>query len=254
MSEQYNDLIFKLGDLARECLVNRPTQPRAMACVLRAEEALVARQDELADLEDQMNEADAAYQDAQADAKAESDELQITVKKFKLAVNAVEGRVRELRKKLAAKRLEHKHSLDGVKKADERHKELEMHASVTRIEQSALSIKRLRLSTLRMGHEIQDLERQLEKALTPIPGRPGGEGILARKRQLEIEDECEQRRLDHEALLEELDAALTAKEEEVTAAEDYLDQALFLLGEECYAERISDPSLAALYPRLDKVA
>lgn len=254
MGDRYNELIFQLGDLARDRLANRPNPPRSMARVLRAEEALIARQDELADLEAQMNEADEIYQEAQADSQAEFDELQVLVKKYKLAVNAVEGNVRDLRKKLAVLRLEHKRAMLAVKQADAKHRELEMHASHTRIEQSKVSIKRLRLQTLRMGNEIQELERQLRRALTPVPGRPGGEGILARKRQLEIEDESEQRRLDHESYLEAMDRELAAKEQEVNAAEDYLDQALYLLGEECYAERIGDPSLAALYPKLDKVA
>lgn len=254
MADKYNELIFQLGDLARDRLVNLPDPPKAMARVLRAEEALLARQEELADLEAQMNEADEAYQDAQADAKSEFDELQVLVKKYKLAVNAVEGNVRDLRKKLASMRLEHKRASLAVKQADAKHRDLEMHASHTRLEQSSQVMKRLRLQTLRLGNEIQDHERQLRRALTPVPGRPGGEGILARKRQLEIEDETEQRRLDHEEFLEELDRELAVKEEELNAAEDYLDQALYLLGEECYAERIADPSLAALYPRLDRVA
>ena len=52
--------------------------------------------------------------------------------------------------------------------------------------------------------------------------------------------------------MKELDDAIAAKEEEVKAAEDFLDQALFLLGEEVYGERIADPALAALYLRLDR--
>ena len=41
---------------------------------------------------------------------------------------------------------------------------------------------------------------------------------------------------------------------ELQAADDYLDQAVFLLGEEVYAARLSNPVLAALYPRLDKAS
>jgi hypothetical protein len=50
----------------------------------------------------------------------------------------------------------------------------------------------------------------------------------------------------------ELDQAIAQKEEEIQAAEDYLDQALFLLGEEVYKQRISDAQLAPFYPRLDR--
>jgi hypothetical protein len=88
--------------------------------------------------------------------------------------------------------------------------------------------------------------------LTPRPGQPGAQGILAHKRLLEMEDEAETRKADFEQLMEDLDRAIGTKEQEVTAAEDYLDQALFLLGEECYSQRLADPALAAMYPRLDK--
>jgi hypothetical protein len=69
-----------------------------------------------------------------------------------------------------------------------------------------------------------------------------------------MEDEAEGRKAEHEARMQELDQQIAAKEEEVHAAEDYLDQAVFLLGEEVYGARINDPALAALYPRLDKAS
>lgn len=52
----------------------------------------------------------------------------------------------------------------------------------------------------------------------------------------------------------ELDQATAAREQETRAAEDFLDQSLFLLGEDVYASRIQDAALAAFYPRLDAAA
>jgi hypothetical protein len=253
-ADQYNELIFKLGDLARERLVSREKPPRTMSRVLKAEEAVIARQEELADLEQQMNDADAEFQDAEAAYREEFAELQAVVKQFKRAVDGVEGRVRDLRKRLAARRLDHRHAQTAIKKAELRHRDLEMGGNPTRIEESRQVLRKMRLMALRMGNEVKDMEQQMDEALTPLPGQPGGEGIVARRRQLELEDQAEQRRADHEEQLAELDAALAVKEEEVQAAEDYLDQALFLLGEECYTQRLEDPSLSALYPRLDRVA
>lgn len=251
--ESYNDLIFQLGDLARERLANKPTAPASMQRVFRAEEALIARQDELAALEQQMNDEDAAYQAYLAQLEADRQRHQLVVKKFKRAVDAIEGRVRELRKKLATRRADHRYGADSLKKEERKFADLEMTShDPEKIEIARQNLKKLRLAQMRLGREIEELQDELDRALTPNPGQPGADGILAHKRLLELEDESEQRKQDFEALMQELDQAIAEKEQEVAAAEDYLDQALFLLGEECYAQRIPDPALAALYPRIDR--
>src|SRR6478672_2064403 len=105
-AETYNDLVFKLGDLARERLPNKPNCPRSMERVYRAEEALVARQDELAALEEQMNGEDNAYNEFLAQQEAEKAQLSATVKRWKKAVEGIEGRVRDLRKKISSRKAE----------------------------------------------------------------------------------------------------------------------------------------------------
>jgi hypothetical protein len=100
--------------------------------------------------------------------------------------------------------------------------------------------------------ELEELQASLAQALTPAPGQPGAEGVLAHRRLLELEDLQAVREEAAEALLAQLDQALAAKEQEAQAAEDFLDQSLFLLGEDVYASRIPDAALAALYPRLDR--
>jgi oligoendopeptidase F len=67
-----------------------------------------------------------------------------------------------------------------------------------------------------------------------------------------MEDEMNVRKEAHEQAMAEIDRAIGEKETEVKAAEDYLDQALFLLGEDVYAQRIADAQLAPFYPRLDR--
>jgi hypothetical protein len=68
-----------------------------------------------------------------------------------------------------------------------------------------------------------------------------------------MEDESELRQEAHEGSMADLDRAIADQEQKVTAAEDYLDQALFLLGEECYQERIPDRALDGWYLKLDQV-
>lgn len=251
--ETYNDLIFQLGDLARERLANKPNHPQSMLRVFRAEEALVARQDELAALEQQMNDEDATYQDYVAEVEAEKIRHQATVKKYKRAVDAIEGRVKELRKKLATKKADHRYGGDSIKKEEKKLADLEMTShDPSRVEIARQNMKKLRLAHMRQGREVEEIQHDLDMALTPTPGQPGADGILAHKRLLELEDELEQRRVDFEQFMQDLDQAIAEKEQEVAAAEDYLDQALFLLGEDCYAQRLPDPALAALYPRIDR--
>lgn len=252
-ADSYNDLIFQLGDLARDRLAGKPNCPRTMDRVYRAEEALVARRDELAALEQQMNDEDAAYQDFLAQQEEEKIGLQETVKKWRRAVDAIEGKVKDMRKALSGKRAESRYAAKGLKKLEAKIADMEMTRQDTRdIDTARQNLKKNRLSQMRLARDIEALEYDLNHALTPAPGQPGAPGILAHKRLLEMQDQAEERKEAFEQLMEEFDQAIAAKEQEIQAAEDYLDQALFLLGEDVYAQRISDAQLAPFYPRLDR--
>lgn len=252
-AEPYNDLIFQLGDLARDRLAGKPNCPRTMDRVYRAEAALVARREELTSLEQQMNDEDAAWQEYLAQYQADRDaELEI-VKKWKKAVDAVEGQTKALRKTLSNRRADLRYAQDALKKLEKKHADLEL----TTRDESVLgmsrdNLKKNRIQQMRLAREVEDLERQVAQALTPKPGQPGAAGILAHKRMLELEDEMTARKEALDQAMAELDQAIAEKETEVQAAEDYLDQALFLLGEDVYAQRIADAQLAPFYPRLDR--
>ncbi|WP_164021144.1 hypothetical protein [Pyxidicoccus trucidator] len=251
--ETYNDLIFQLGDLARDRLPGKPNCPRSMDRVYRAEEAVVTRRDELAGLEQEMNDEDGAWQDFQAQQAEERTGHQAIVKKWKKAVDAIEGKVKDLRKLLSTRRAELRYAQDGLLKLEQKIKDMELTGQeIGKIDVARTNLKKNRLAQMRLGREVEDLEVRLSTALTPLPGQPGAAGILAHKRLLEMEDEEEARKLDHEQRMAELDQAIVTHEEQVKAAEDYLDQALFLLGEDVYAQRIPDAQLAPFYPRLDR--
>ncbi|MCP3144459.1 hypothetical protein [Pyxidicoccus xibeiensis] len=251
--ETYNDLIFQLGDLARDRLPGKPNCPRSMDRVYRAEEAVVARRDELAALEQEMNDEDAAYQDFQAQQGEERAKHDAIVKKWKKAVDAIEGKVRDLRKLLSTRRAELRYAQDGLNKLEKKIKDMELIGQdAATLDTARANLKKNRLTQMRLGRELEDLELRLATALTPTPGQPGAAGILAHKRLLEMEDEEEARKLEHEGRMAELDQAIATQEEQVRAAEDYLDQALFLLGEDVYAQRIPDGQLTPFYARLDR--
>ncbi|MET0406498.1 MAG: hypothetical protein ABW123_29040 [Cystobacter sp.] len=252
-ADSYDDLIFQLGDLARDRLAGKPNCPRTMDRVYRAEQALVDRRDELAALENQLNEDDAAWQEELAKYEAARAVQAEIVKKWKKAVDAVEGEIRTLRKTLSSRRADLRYAQDALKKMEKKHADLEL----TTRDESKLSIsrdnmKKNRLQAMRLGREVETMERDIELALTPKPGQPGAAGIIAHKRILGMEDEMAVRKEGAEGGLTELEQAIAQKEGEVQAAEDYLDQALFLVGEDVYAQRIADAQLAAFYPRLDR--
>jgi|CXWL01.1.fsa_nt_gi hypothetical protein len=251
----YDDLIFALGDLARERLANKPGAPRTMDRVFKAEDGVIARREELAAIEVDMNDEDAAYQDfiEQQDAE-EAEQLEI-VKKWKRAVEGIEGRSRDMRKKISTWKATMRYEKLSLKTAEEKHRDFEMASGheVEKIAVSAAVLKKTRLNLMRRQRDIEELELEFQTLLTPRPGQPGAQGILAHRRILEMEDEAEERKAGHTERMKALEEEIVVKEEELKAAEEYLDQAVFLLGEDCYQKRIADPAMAALYPKLDQV-
>jgi hypothetical protein len=252
-AESYNDLIFEVGDMARERLANKASAPRSIDRVLKAEEALLLRQQELQELEGQMNDEDAAYQDYVAQSEAERAENDDVVGKYKRAVDVIEHKVRDLRKALSKARSEQRFGAKDLKLVEKRIAEWEQAgADPAKIETGKQNLKKLRLRQMRVTKHVEELESQVNQIFDVPDGAPGAEGIRAHKRNMDIEDELETKKDEFDSLMQEIDEAIAGKEEELRAAEEYLDQAVFLLGEECYAQRIADPALAAFYPRLDR--
>jgi hypothetical protein len=251
-AESYNDLIFQLGDLARERLPDKPNCPRSMDRVFKAEDAVLARREELAQLEARMNDEDAAHRESLAAMEQEGEEQAAVVKQYKRAVDAIQGRVKELRKKIASGRVQLRYDKKAIALMDQKHRDLEMTTrDVAKIRQSHENLKRTKVAVMRKERELEDLQRDFDVVLTPEQGQPGAPGILAFKRILIMEDEAEERKAEFEATMADLDAAIAAKEQEVKASEEYLDRAVFMLGEDCYNQRLPEPELAVLYPRID---
>ena len=253
-SAKYDDLILQLGDLARDRLANRPGAPRTMDRVFKAEDVVLARREDVAELEAEMNEEDAAYQDFIAQQEAEEGEQQEIVKKWRRAVEGVDGRSRELRKKISTLKATLRYEKLALKTAEEKHRDFELTNAheAERIAISAGMLKKTRLQMMRRQRDIEELEHEFQTLLTPKPGQAGAQGILAHRRLLEMEDEAEDRKAENKERMAELEAAIVGKEEELQAAEDYLDQAVFLLGEECYQKRLPDPEMSVLYAKLDR--
>lgn len=252
--ENFADLILQLGDLARERLGDAPNPPAAMESVFAAEDVLVAVREEKEALEHEMNDEDAAYRDFLDQQSAERAEQQEIVKKWKKAVEGVEVRSRDMRKKLSSQKAAHRYEKESLRRAEAAHKDLELKAAHDpgKVQFSLENLKKLRLKSMRKERDLEEMERDLELVLTPRPGQPGAQGILAHKRLLELEDEAETRKADHDERMKTLDETIAAREEEEKDAEADLDDAIAALGEEVYQQRLADPALSPFYARLDK--
>jgi chromosome segregation ATPase len=251
--ETYNELIFQLGDLARDELVKKERYPKSMDRVFKAEEVVARLREEMKALEDELNEEDAAYQEMLAAHEEERGPLQETMKRYHKAIEAIQGRSKDLRKKIQAQKAAIKYDTVSFGKAEQRHHDLELSTTDEyKLDESKGLVKRLRLQLMRRQRDLEELEIQFNQLLSPQEGTKGAPGVLAHKRMMEMEMEAEQRKEALDALTAEIDQAIAEKEAELQAAEDFLDQAIFLLGEDCYQQRIPEPALAALYPKIDR--
>ena len=183
--ESYQDLVFQLGDLARERLVSRPNAPRSMDRVLKAEEALVLRQQELQELEASMNAEDEAWNQFLADLENERAEKMVLVKRWGKAVEGILGRVKDLRKQIAAKKADLKYGQQSLKMAEKKHADYEMTANdPQKVELSRQNLKKLRLGHMRQARNIEELEYQFNQAFEVGGGQPGGPGEVAQSGRL----------------------------------------------------------------------
>lgn len=252
--ESYNDLIFQLGDLAREHLADTKNPPRAMAAVFDAEDAVLAVRQEIEGLEGELNDEDAAWHDFLAAQEDEKEKQKAIVARWKSAVIGVEGRSRDMKKKLSSQKAAHRYMKDSLRRAEASFKEMELREGhdVKKLNLTRENLKKQRLHIMRDARSLEELEWELNQVLTPRPGQQGAQGILAHKRILELEDEFEEREHDHKEKMKDLDAAIGDREEALKGVEEELDGCIFDLGEECYADRVPHQALNPMYPKLDK--
>lgn len=252
--ESYNDLVYALGDLAREHLSDSKRQPAAMAEVFTAEDAVLAVRDDIAALEEELNQEDRSWQDFLDQQEAEKREQLEIVRKWRTAVAGVETRSRDLKKKILSLKAAFRYQRKALKIAEAKHKDLEMREGhdPRKITLSKENLKKTRLHLMREQRNLEEREWEFNQVLTPRPGQVGAQGILAHKRILELEDAHEEREDLHQERMKEIDDAIASKEAEATLAEEDLDAAIFALGEACYADRVTHPSLNPFYARIDK--
>jgi hypothetical protein len=251
-SENYNDLIFKLGDLARERLAGRPNAPRSMDRVLKAEETLIAREEELKGIEAAMDEEEAAYNEFREAVEEEKASLEPLIQKYKKSVAFAEDNLKKAREKIASKENDLKHAKLSVQKEEAKLKSYEELGDKGKAEGSRSSVKQARMDVMRRQREINEMKEAADKILFPEDDSPASEAVRGKGRISDLEKQLEERVEQYNAALADLDAQAADKEQEIQAAREYHDQAIFLLGEEVLNLRISDPALVPLYLKLDR--
>src|SRR5688500_608433 len=122
----YNDLVFQLGDLARERLANKPQAPRSMDRVFRAEDGVVRLREELAALEHEMNDTDQSYRELLEVRAAERKNLAVVVKRHQKAVDGVSSHTKDLRKQLSSRRAALSYDRKSLRGVEKKHRDLEL--------------------------------------------------------------------------------------------------------------------------------
>ncbi len=251
--EAYQTLISQIAQIARAKIYDDPDCPRSIDRVVRAEEAVEARHQELADIEAQMDELDAATQDLKAQIEEERERSSRLVERWKKPVEAQLKRVKDAQSKLKTKEGNLRYAQKALEKEELKLQDAIDSNDAGRIDILRQNNKKLRLEYMKQERELGELREEVERLKYPT-GVQGEDAIHARMRLLELENQLEQQEEDVKAQLAELDQAAADKEQEIQGAEEFLAEAMYLFGEDVYASRTPDPQLDRLYADLDHVA
>ena len=250
--DTYEDLIFRLGDVAYERLWNKPNAPGVIERVIKAAEAYEARQVELREIEAAMDAEEVAYNEFRDACSAEDADCQQLVDKHAKAVKVAESKAKSILSKLVTRRNDVAHSRRALEKYEAHVKEYEAIGEVEKAKPARENLKRAKLDLMKRTRECEDMQTEYDKIMNPESG-PAAEAIRARRRQKDLEMQLDERTEAYNEQIGELNKEAGAKDDEVKATRSFYDKALFLLGEEVYRDRIADPALSAFYPKIDKL-
>ncbi|MBI5547860.1 MAG: hypothetical protein HY901_28590 [Deltaproteobacteria bacterium] len=251
--DTYEDLVFKLGDVAYERLWNKPHAPKLIQRVIKAAEGFEARQVELKEIETTMDEEEASYHEFSEACSQEDQECQVLVDRHAQAVKLAEGKAKAVESRLVTRRKDVTASRGALTKYEAQVKRLEELGEFEKTKVPKENLKRAKIDLMKRIRECEDMQVEYDRIMNPEMG-PAAEAIRARRRQKDLEQQLEERTEAYNARINELNDEAAAKDEEVKAAREYYENALFMLGEEVYRQRIPDPALSAFYPKIDRAA
>ena len=254
--KRMDELLIQLGELAREHLAQKGGKLKAMPILFAIEERIIALEEEIESLEEAINQEDLEYQDFLERHLAEKAENEEIAKKWKKAVQGVETRSRDLKKKLAGAKATLRYEHNNLKAAEAKHADLELREAhdERKVALSKENLKKMRLQLMKKSRDIEEMGRSFKSILTPKPGQLGAQGILAYKRLLEMEDEQEELKQKVDEKIAELSEKIgVLEEQDLKDAYVELEDALYELGVECYEGHIQHPSFAPIVEALEKM-
>lgn len=251
-ADNYDDLIFTLGDIAYERYWNRPGDLKSIDLVIQAAEKLENYQLELQEIEASMDEEEEAYKEFQAAVEAESAECQELIEKHIKPVKLAESKAKAIESTLVTKRKDLGVARQNLSKLDKQIKQWEADGYLDKAKENRMRYKNLKMDFLKRNRECEELQEQYESIMNPDSG-PGVEGIRARRRQIDLDQQMDERADEYNERIQELEDQATTAERNASEAQREYEDRVMDLGEEVYGKRIADPALAALYPRIDKL-
>lgn len=252
-SESLDELIFKLGDIAYERLWNKPNPPRGIERATRAGEEWEQRQLELRDIEDAMDAEEQAYHEFREACETESAQCQELVDQYPKQVQAAESKAKSAEAKAFTRRKDLAASQRALEKYERQIDAVEALGEVEKAKAARATLKHAKLDLMKRAREVEEFQAEYDQIMNPESG-PFAEAIRARRRQRDLKAQLEERTEAYNALITELNQQAAAKDDAVKAARQAYEQALVRVGGEVYKLRISDPALAAFYPKIDKLA
>lgn len=251
IEDEYFDALVELGEL----VVQRPPRSvrlRRLPGVEQTQQVLEKRQKELQRIEQKMEHSTSKSDREAEEESAELPDLEATIHENRAGIANVERKVSALSKELKAKKANFKYFVLQVEAQQKKVDDLDEAGKFEKADGERRQLKHVKLEHMRQESGLRDLEEDIEMTLS-AEGR-FGDGVRAKMRREEIQENTESRDKDLRTLMEEIDRDAVDKEGQIADADDAYAEALAAVGEEVYGQRIEDPRFTALYAALDPLA
>ena len=204
MADNYDDLIFTLGDIAYERYWKNPGDLTTMVEVIAAGEALEHCKIDLRDLEASMDKEEDAFREFQEAVDEETAQCQELVDKYIKPVKLAESKAKSIEQSLRTKRSDLGVARQNLSKMERQIKQLEADGYVDKAHDKRQALKNLKMDLLKRNRECDDLQSKYDDIMNPKSG-PGAEGIRARRRQIDLEQQLDERTDEYNERIQELE-------------------------------------------------
>ncbi len=249
--EAYFDLLVELGQLV-VASPPRSVKLTRMVGVTRAADVLQQRRAELQQIEEQMEDEEQRVQAENEAEDRERPECKRLIEINRAAIPTIEKRVAALRKSITSRQANLRYFLRAMEAQEQKIASYEEADEYEKAESEREVLKKQRLDRMRQERGLLEAQEEMEMHLQD-EGR-AGEGLRAKMRLEEIDENQRERSEALRATLKELDKRAVEKEGQIAETEEALAEALAEVGAEVYALRHRDRRFEEIYPELDALA